>query len=80
MAASVLSSPKAVEMSVFVVRAFVELRRQFSIRDELARRLDQIERKLLRHDTSLQEIHREIKALRQDAVTRPRRQIGFKAE
>jgi hypothetical protein len=78
MAASILNSPKAVEMSVFVVRAFVELRRQFSIRDELARRLDHIERKLMRHDASLQEIYREIKALRQDAASPSRRQIGFK--
>jgi hypothetical protein len=80
MAASILNSPKAVEMSVFVVRAFVELRRQFSIRDELARRLDQIERKLLRHDTSLQQIHREIKALRQDSDKAGRRQIGFRPD
>jgi len=80
MVASILNSPKAVEMSVFVVRAFVELRRQFSIRDELAKRLDQIERKLLRHDTSLQEVHRELKALRQDAEKPGRRQLGFRPD
>lgn len=52
-------------------RTYVEVRRPPSIRDELAKRPDKIERKLLRHDTSLQELRREIKALRQDAG-RPR--------
>jgi len=80
MAAMVLNSPKAVEMSVFVVRAFVELRRQFSMRDEWARRLDQIERKLLRHDTALQEIYKEIKALRGLSENENRKSIGFRAD
>ncbi len=38
MAATVLNSPRAVEMSVYVVRAFVQLRELLSSNKELARR------------------------------------------
>lgn len=44
MAASVLSSPQAVEMSIFVVRAFVRLRELLSTHHQLAAKLDELER------------------------------------
>jgi hypothetical protein len=54
MAATVLNSPRAVEMSVYVVRAFVKLRELLVSNKELARRLDElearIEKKLATHD------------------------------
>lgn len=46
MAATILNSPLAVEMSVYVVRAFVQLRDMLASNKELARRLDELERKL----------------------------------
>ena len=46
MAASVLNTPRAVEVSVFVVRAFVRLREALATHKDLARRLDDIERKV----------------------------------
>lgn len=49
MAASVLNSRRAVEVSLFVVRAFVKLRRVLSEHQTLARRLDDLERKLADH-------------------------------
>ena len=76
-AANVLNSARAVEMSVFVVRAFVKMREHLAARDDMARRLYQIERQLLRHDASPQEVYREIRALRQTGVASPERQIGF---
>ena len=45
MAANVLRSPRAVEMSLFVVRAFVRLRRSLASNAELTRRLDDLEKK-----------------------------------
>jgi hypothetical protein len=80
MAATILNSPRAIEMSVFVVRAFIELRTQLAIRDSLAKRLDQIERKLLRHDSALQELYREIKALRGIAKDSDPTPIGFRSD
>jgi len=45
MAASVLNSPKAVEVSVFVVRAFVQLRETIAGHKEFAQKIARIERK-----------------------------------
>jgi len=54
MAASVLNTPRAIEVSVFVVRAFVRLRAVLAGHKELARKLTELERKtealVLRHD------------------------------
>jgi len=80
MAANVLKSDRAIEMSLFVIRAFVKMRLLLTERGEFARRLDRIERKLLRHDTALQEIHREIRALRQETEASTRRRIGFQSD
>jgi len=53
MAASVLNSPKAVEMSVEVVRAFVRLRGFLASHHHLAAKLDELERKIATHDTHI---------------------------
>ena len=57
MAAAVLNSPRAVEMSLYVVRAFVRMREVLATHKELARRLDQLEarigRKLATHDQAI---------------------------
>jgi hypothetical protein len=46
MAATILNSPRATEMSVFIVRAFVELREALTTHKELAKRLDELESRL----------------------------------
>jgi len=54
-AANVLASPQAVEMGIFVVRAFVHLREAASVHADLAKRLADLEMKTesleLSHDT-----------------------------
>ena len=50
MAASILSSPRAVEMTVYVVRAFVRLRRVLASDAELARELDELRRSVANLD------------------------------
>lgn len=83
MAATVLNSPRAVEMSVYVVRAFVKLRELLASNKELARRLDElearIEKKLATHDRAIAAM---LSAIRQ-LMTPPapkRRPIGFTAD
>ena len=80
MAASVLSSPRAVEMSVFVVRAFVQLRDTLIAHKELAQRLDQLEariqRKLVTHDQAIAGILDAIRQLMAPPAQR-KRPIGF---
>lgn len=76
MAAMVLNSPRAVAMSVQVVRVFVRLREMLVSNKELAQKLSELERKLEGHD---QAIHTLFEAIRQ-LLTPPepkRRHIGF---
>jgi ORF6N domain len=63
MAANVLNSARAVEMSVYVIRAFVSIRRELAQRQDLARRLAEIERTLIGHDTALRDPYAKIRAL-----------------
>jgi hypothetical protein len=79
MAANVLNSKQAIEMSVFVVRAFIKMREQLLDRVELEKRLAEIEKVLLSHDEALRELYRKIKPLLLPPLTAPRRQIGFGA-
>lgn len=79
MAATILNSSRAVEMSVYIVRAFVQLRDMLASNKELARRLDQLERKLATHDQAITGI---LKAIRELMSPPPpkRRGIGFTAD
>ena len=79
MAASVLSSPRAVEMSVYVVRAFVKLREALVSNRELAQKLAQLERKLQSHDQAILGILRAIHELMNPPPSK-RRGIGFTAD
>ena len=77
MAASVLNSPKAVEVSVFVVRAFVKLRETIAGHKELALKLAQLERKLGDHDEQIMALVNAIKQLMAPDRPPKSRQIGF---
>jgi hypothetical protein len=76
MAANVLRSPRAVEMSLFVVRAFVRLRRSLAGHAELVRRLDDLEK---RCDLQFKVVFDTIREL-MTPPEKPRRSIGFKVE
>ncbi|MGC2196986.1 MAG: ORF6N domain-containing protein [Terriglobales bacterium] len=76
MAATVLNSERAVEMSVFVVRAFVRLREVLATSQQLAGKIDELEQRLDTHDASIQEIIEAIRELM--APEQPSgRKIGF---
>ena len=76
MAATVLNSERAVEMSVFVVRAFVRLREMLATNQQLAGKIDELEQRLDTHDASIQEL---IEAIRELMAPEPAtgRKIGF---
>jgi len=83
MAANVLNSPRAVQMSVFVVRAFVKMREVLLQNKELAAKLQELEHKLTsrldNHEKAIVHILDEIKKLMEpppEPETK-RRQIGF---
>jgi hypothetical protein len=79
MAATILHSPKAVEMSVFIVRAFVQLREMLSTHKELAAKLDELDRKVSGHDQAIAGL---INAIRQLMAppAQNKRSIGFTAD
>ena len=83
MAATVLNSPRAVEMSVYVVRAFVKLREVLASNTELAGKLKALENSVATLDAKtrkqFEEVYRAIRALMAPPTTKAR-PIGFTAE
>jgi hypothetical protein len=79
MAATILNSPRAVEMSVYVVRAFVQLRELLGSNRELARRFAQLEARLDKHDEAIAAILSAIRELMNPPPSK-RRPIGFTAD
>ena len=63
MAATILNSARAVEVSVYVVRAFVKLRELLTSTKELSAKLELLERKLDTHDQAIVGILRQIRQL-----------------
>jgi hypothetical protein len=86
-AANVLASPQAVEMGIYVVRAFVRLRALIATQSDLVKRLDDLEEKsetlALQHDTFAHNTRAQLKqvfeAIRQlmTPPDPPKRPIGF---
>jgi hypothetical protein len=79
MAANVLNSPRAVQMSVFVVRAFVRLRHMVGARKEIANKLAELERKVASHDGDIGALFDAIRQL-MSPPERKKRKIGFLVE
>ena len=79
MAATVLNSARAVQMSVYVVRAFVKLREVFNSHQALAQKLDQLEKKLQTHDQAIVGILNAIRELMNPPPSKARG-IGFTAD
>jgi hypothetical protein len=63
MAASILNSPKAVQMSIYLVRAFVEMREAMLTSSAILKRLAEIDRRLVEHDSVLREIIQRLQPL-----------------
>jgi hypothetical protein len=69
MAATTLNSPRAVEMSLYVVRAFVRLRELLATNRALARKLDELESRLQTHDDAITGILRTLRELMNPPVS-----------
>lgn len=77
MAASVLSSAQAVAMGVYVVRAFIRMREQLVANAAILKRLAEIDKTLLQHDSALRDIYRKLLPLLEPTPVPPKRRIGF---
>lgn len=83
MAATILNSPRAIEMSVYVVRAFVKLRQALASNADLARKLKALEKSVVTLDAKTKKqfevVYAAIQALMKP-ITAKTRPIGFTAD
>jgi hypothetical protein len=77
MAANTLNSPRAVAMSVYVIRAFVKMREDVAANAAILRRLAEIDKTLLVHDVTLREILQKLRPLLEPPPQPPKPEIGF---
>jgi hypothetical protein len=89
MAANVLNSPEAVRMSVFVIRAFVQMRELLGSTKELAKQLAALEKKLTDrlddHESAIVDVLRRVMDIldpppEPPEPEQPQRRIGFNAD
>ena len=80
MAANILNSERAVDVSVHVVRAFVKVRQVLTTHKQMARKLTDLERKLDTHDETIKGIITALRQLMGSSSKGNEKKIGFKRE
>jgi len=80
MAANILNSDRAVSMSVYVIRAFIQMREQLAANTAILKRLAEIDKSLLLHDSTLRDIYQKLVPLLQPPPAPPKPSIGFNAD
>ncbi len=77
MLSGVLRSPRAVQVNVAIMRAFVRLREALSLHKDLARQLAELERKIESHDVAIHSLFEAIRQLMAPPPAGPQKEIGF---
>ncbi len=77
MAASVLNTPHAIEVSVLVVRTFVKLRQMLAAHKDLRHKLVELERKVDDHDGAIRNLITAIHQLMEPPAPQKKLSIGF---
>ena len=77
MLSSVLTSKRAIELNILIIRAFVRLREYLATHKDLARKLEDVERTQQEHGAHIQQIYDYIQTLLEPAPEHPKRRIGF---
>ena len=78
MLSSVLNSERAIEVNIAIMRAFVRLREILASHKDLARKLEDLERKLGEHDEKFQVVFEAIRQLMAPPPEPKRGRIGFR--
>ncbi len=78
MLSSVLRSKRAVRVNVEIMRAFVRLRKVLATNAELAKRLDELEKRVGDHDEQFVAVIQAIRKLMEPPPPGPVRQMGFR--
>ena len=76
-AANVLNSPQAVQMSLYVIRAFVKMREELTVNATILKRLAEIDKSIFLQDSALRDIYQKLLPLLAPPPEKPRRRIGF---
>jgi hypothetical protein len=77
MAGTVLNSPRAVQMSLFLVKAFIRMREALAANAVVLQRLSEIDRTLLEHDVVLRDVYEKLLPLLEPPPEPERPKIGF---
>jgi ORF6N domain len=77
MAANVLTSPEAITMSVYVIRAFVKIREELVANTAILKRLAEIDKMLLVQDSALRDVYEKLLPLLTPEPDKPKPSIGF---
>ena len=77
MASTVLRSAQAIQMSIYIVRAFVRMREAMSANEVILRRLAEIDKTLLVHDEGLRDLYQKLLPLLEPGPEQDKRTIGF---
>jgi hypothetical protein len=77
MASTVINSPRAVAMSVYIIRAFVKMREDIVANAAILKRLAEIDKTLLIHDAGLRDIYHKLRPLLEPPPASPKAEIGF---
>ena len=77
MLSSVLGSERAVEVNILIMRAFVRLRKLLASNEALARKLNELEKKVQRHDRTITVLFDEIRKLLEPPPEKPKGRMGF---
>jgi len=77
MAANLLKSPRAVAMSLYVIRAFIKIREELVANAAILKRLAEIDKTLVIHDVTLREILQKLRPLLEPPPLPPKPEIGF---
>lgn len=77
MLSGVLNSQRAIQVNIAIMRTFVKLKDILSNHKELAYKLDELERKIEKHDEDIRTIFEAIRQLMIPPPEKPKRRIGF---
>ncbi|MEK7645047.1 MAG: ORF6N domain-containing protein [Patescibacteria group bacterium] len=79
MLSAVLKSQRAVQMSIFIVRAFIKMREVLATHTDLAHKIEEIERKQKEHGDQLSSVYSVVKRLI-NPPEGPKKKIGFEVD
>ena len=75
MASTVLRSAQAIQMSIYIVRAFVRMREAMSANEMILRRLAEIDKTLLVHDDGLRDLYQKLLPLLESGLNQIERKL-----